>query len=231
VDAMNLTVRVMLIDDEELVRRGLRSALDEAPAVTVIADVPPGSVAVEMIRRLHPEVILTDTRIGPQQSIEFVRRIAAEKWEHSLSIVAITRFDDDDYMFGVLRAGARGFLLKKEATKEELLRSIEAVAAGNAYICPSMTRRLVDRFETLPPPGTNLFSSLLDRLSDREVEVLAGIAAGKSNQEIATDLHLTSATVKSHVSRILGKLRLTNRMQAAVLAYQAGLIPVSIPVS
>jgi DNA-binding NarL/FixJ family response regulator len=221
----------MLIDDEELVRRGLRSALDEYPGVHVVADVVPGAIAVEMIRRLHPEVILTDTRIGPQQSVEFVRRIAVEKWGHSLSIVAITRFDDDDYMFRVLKAGARGFLLKKEATEDELVRSIEAVAAGNAYICPSMTRRLIDHFETLPPPGTNLFSSILDRLSDREVEVLTGIAAGKSNQQIASELHLTSATVKSHVSRILGKLRLTNRMQAALLAYQAGLIRAPIPVS
>lgn len=230
VDGMDPIVRVMLIDDEELVRRGLRSALEESPEVHVVADIAPGSSAIEMIRRLRPKVVLADTRTGPQESIEFVRRIAAERWDHPLSVIAITRFDDDDYMFRVLKAGARGLLLKKDATKDELVRSIDAVAAGNAYICPSMTRRLIELFDTMPPPGANLFSSLLDRLSDREVEVLIGIAAGKSNQEIAAELHLTSATVKSHVSRILGKLRLTNRMQAALLAYQVGLIRAPMPV-
>ncbi|MFF4229789.1 LuxR C-terminal-related transcriptional regulator [Streptomyces sp. NPDC001820] len=219
------SLEVMLVDNEDLVRRGFRHALGEAPDITVVADTRVGEEALRMVELRRPQVVLVDA------GYEFIRKLAQPSGAAASEIapgmapgiVVLTSIDLDSHLFGALKAGARGFLLKS-ASQEELTSAVRAVANGAAFICPTMTRRLIDRFEILPPPQERSHAVALATLSGRETQVLSGIARGRSNQEIAHELHVTPATVKSHVSRILAKLELPNRMHAALLAQRSGLV-------
>ncbi|GDY33388.1 LuxR C-terminal-related transcriptional regulator [Gandjariella thermophila] len=214
-------IGVLLVDNEDLVRRGFRHALGEAPDITVVAEARVGGDALRLVGEHRPRVVLVDPgRATPQDGVEFVRALARAGAD--TGVIVLTSQARDDHLFRSLRAGARGFLLKS-LSQEELVYAVRSVAEGKAFICPAMTRRMLDRFEILPPPDERSATASLAALSRRETQVLAGIAVGKSNQQIARELHLTAATVKSHVSHILAKLRLPNRMHAALLAYRLGL--------
>ena len=215
-------IKVMLIDNEDLVRRGFRLALGETPDISVVADVRVGAEALRIARERRPRVILVDAGYSRQRGDpEFVRTLARSAAETDSRIIVLTSHDVDEYLFHTLKAGASGFLLKA-VSQEELVYAVRAVAGGHAFICPVMTRRLIDRFEILPPRENP--HGTLTALSRREIQILVGIAMGKSNQEIARELYLTAATVKSHVSHILAKLRVPNRVHAALLAYGVGLV-------
>ncbi|MDK1475879.1 response regulator transcription factor [Streptomyces sp. 549] len=215
------TLEVMLVDNEDLVRRGFRHALGEASDITVVADTRVGEEALRLLELRRPQVVLIDAEC------EFIRKITKPSGAAAPGfvpgIVVLTSISLDSHLFGTLKAGASGFLLKS-ASQEELTSAVRAVAGGAAYICPTMTRRLIDRFEILPPPQERSHAVALATLSGRETQVLSGIAMGRSNQEIAAELHVTPATVKSHVSRILAKLELPNRMHAALMAQRSGLV-------
>jgi DNA-binding NarL/FixJ family response regulator len=215
-------IGVMLVDDEDLVRRGFRQALGEATDITVVAEARVGVAALRLVREHRPGVVLVDVgRRSREDGVRFVRELAGVAGTPNPGIIALTSLARDDDLFRTLRAGASGFLLKS-LSQEELIYAVRAVAAGEAFICPAMTRRLLDRFEILPPPDERSWAASLAGLSRRETQVLAGIAAGRSNRQIAAELHLTAATVKSHVSHILAKLGLPNRMHAALLAHRLG---------
>ncbi|MER5472974.1 response regulator transcription factor [Streptomyces sp. NPDC002685] len=217
------TWEVMLVDNEDLVRRGFRQALAEAPDITVVADTRVGEEALRVAELRRPQVVLVDAECA------FIRKLAQplETAETAVpgvapGIIVLTSNALDSHLLGSLKAGARGFLLKS-ASQDELISAVRAVADGGAFLCPTMTRRLIDRFEILPPPHERSHAGALASLSGRETQVLCGIAMGRSNQEIAHELHVTLATVKSHVSRILAKLELPNRMHAALMAQRSGL--------
>ncbi|SED96036.1 DNA-binding response regulator, NarL/FixJ family, contains REC and HTH domains [Streptomyces sp. KS_5] len=216
------TLEVMLVDNEDLVRRGFRQALGEAPDITVVADTRVGEEALRMAELRRPQVVLVDAEC------EFIGKLARPLGtvvpRVAPGIVVLTSNALDSHLLGSLKAGARGFLLKS-ASQDELISAVRAVADGAAFLCPTMTRRLIDRFEILPPPHERSHAVALASLSGRETQVLCGIAMGRSNQEIAHELHVTLATVKSHVSRILAKLELPNRMHAALMAQRSGLVP------
>lgn len=203
-------VPVLLIDSEDVVRRGFRQALGELPEVRVLADVRAGAHAVAAVDRYRPRVVLVD----PGRDADLVRGLCTRA-----AVVVLTSQDQDEDLFRAVQAGARGFLLKSVGL-DELGFAVRAVAAGHSFVCPEMTRRLLDRFDIRPPPE----DVPLAALSTRERQVLVRIAEGRSNLEIAHELYLTTATVKSHVSRILAKLGLPNRMQAALLAHRVGLV-------
>ncbi|TQK42325.1 DNA-binding NarL/FixJ family response regulator [Streptomyces sp. SLBN-118] len=211
------TVEVMLVDNEDLVRRGFRQALAEASDITVVADTRVGETACRMVEQRRPQVVLLDAEY------EFIQKLARPAQAPAPGIIVLTSIGLDSHLFGSLKAGASGFLLKS-ASQEELTSAVRAVARGAAFICPTMTRRLIDRFEILPPPHERSHAAALAALSGRERQVLWGIAMGRSNQEIAHELHVSPATVKSHVSRILAKLELPNRMHAALMAQRSGLV-------
>ncbi|MFF7976890.1 LuxR C-terminal-related transcriptional regulator [Streptomyces sp. NPDC007905] len=214
-------LEVMLVDNEDLVRRGFRQALGEEPDITVVADTRVGEEALRMAELRRPQVVLVDAEC------EFVRKLARPLGTagpgDAPGIIVLTSNALDSHLLGSLKAGARGFLLKS-ASQDELISAVRAVADGAAFLCPTMTRRLIDRFEILPPPHERSHAVALASLSGRETQVLCGIAMGRSNQEIAHELHVTLATVKSHVSRILAKLELPNRMHAALMAQRSGLV-------
>jgi DNA-binding NarL/FixJ family response regulator len=215
------TLEVMLVDNEDLVRRGFRQALGEAPDITVVADTRVGEEALRMAELRRPQVVLVDAEC------EFIGKLARPLGTAvprvAPGIIVLTSNALDSHLLGSLKAGARGFLLKS-ASQDELISAVRAVADGAAFLCPTMTRRLIDRFEILPPPHERSHAVALASLSGRETQVLCGIAMGRSNQEIAHELHVTLATVKSHVSRILAKLELPNRMHAALMAQRSGLV-------
>ncbi|MDC0768697.1 LuxR C-terminal-related transcriptional regulator [Streptomyces sp. HD] len=219
-------LEVMLVDNEDLVRRGFRQALGEEPDITVVADTRVGEEALRMAELRRPQVILVDAEC------EFVRKLARPLGTAvpgvAPGIIVLTSNALDSHLLGSLKAGARGFLLKS-ASQDELISAVRAVADGAAFLCPTMTRRLIDRFEILPPPHERSHAVALASLSGRETQVLCGIAMGRSNQEIAHELHVTLATVKSHVSRILAKLELPNRMHAALMAQRSGLVHLPQP--
>jgi DNA-binding NarL/FixJ family response regulator len=217
-------IEVMLIDNEDLVRRGFRLALGETSDISVVADARVGAEALRLAKERQPRVILIDAGYSRQRAdTEFIRTLTRSAAETGSRIIVLTSHDLDDYLFHTLKAGVSGFLLKT-VSQEELVYAVRAVADGHAFICPVMTRRLIDRFEILPPPEENLYGVTLAALSRREMQILVGIAMGKSNQEIARELYLTAATVKSHVSHVLAKLHVPNRVHAALLAYRVGLV-------
>ncbi len=219
-----MTVRVLLADDQELIRRGFRMILEEQPDITVVGEAADGDQAVRLTRELSPDVVVMDVRMPGTDGIEATRRITAES--APARILVLTTFDLDEYAFTALRYGASGFLLK-DARPAELADAIRSVATGDAVVAPSVTRRLLDHFAGQLPDlrgGSGAAASPeLDRLTEREREVLTRVAEGLSNAEIAAVLVVTEATVKSHIGRILGKLGLRDRVQAVVFAYQVGL--------
>ncbi len=214
-----MTVRVAIADDQALVRGGFRMILDAKEDLEVLAEAENGREAVELVERLAPDVVLMDVRMPELDGIDATRAIAASG--SAARVIVLTTHDVDEYVFAAVCAGASGFLLK-DVRPPELVEAIRVVARGDALLDPSVTRRLLDRFaETLPPPAA---PAGLEELTERESEVLRLVALALSNAEIAARLVLTEATVKTHVSAVLRKLGLRDRVQAVVLAYDAGLV-------
>lgn len=214
-------VRVVIADDQALVRAGFRLILASQADIEVVAEARDGVEAVAAWRRLSPGVLLMDIRMPELDGLEATRRIMAHGGD-GCRVVMLTTFDLDEYVYAALRAGASGFLLK-DLSPEQLIAAVRLVAAGDALLAPSITRRLVERFAR-PSPAPAVSHAALSTLTPREHEVLRLIARGLSNAEIADALFLSEATVKTHVARILPKLGLRDRVQAVVFAYEAGLV-------
>ena len=216
-------IRVLLVDDQSLLRMGFRLILEAEPDIEVAGEAADGATGVSMAAALRPDVVLMDVRMPGMDGIAATAAITAAG--PASRVLILTTFDLDQYVFAGLKAGASGFLLK-DAPPAELLSAVRTVAAGDAVLAPSATRRLIDQFAPLlPDPGRQQDQdALLSHLTDRERDVFAELAAGRSNREIAAALHLSEGTVKIHVGRILAKLGLRDRVQAVVLAYESGLI-------
>jgi DNA-binding NarL/FixJ family response regulator len=215
-----MTIRVLIVDDERLVRTGLRMILESEPDITVVGEAQDGHEAIEVARRERPDVVLMDIRMPELDGLEAMRRILAGPGR-TPRVIVLTTFDLDEYVYDALRGGASAFLLK-DAPEDHLLAAIRVAADGGSLFAPSVTRRLVEAFNrgapaSAPPPG-------LAELTGRELEVLGLIARGMSNREIAEQLVVTEHTAKTHVAHVLGKLGLRDRTQAVVLAYETGLI-------
>ena len=215
-----MSVRVLIADDQALVRGGFRMILEAKEDMEVVGEAGDGAEAVELVARLQPDVVLMDVRMPDMDGIEATRRVVASG--SSARIVILTTYDVDEYVFAALRAGASGFLLK-DVRPPELTEAIRVVARGDALLAPGVTRRLLDRFAGVLPDGAARPSDL-DELTEREFEVLRFVALALSNAEIASRLVLTEATVKTHVSSVLRKLGLRDRVQAVVFAYDVGLV-------
>jgi DNA-binding NarL/FixJ family response regulator len=213
-------LRVLIADDQALVRVGFRLILDTEDGIEVVAEVGDGESAVAAARRLLPDLALMDIRMPGLDGLEATRRIVASG--SGCRVVMLTTFDVDEYVYAALEAGASGFLLK-DVSPEQLVGAIRMVMAGDALLAPSITRRLIERF--VRPDRSSVGSPRqLGSLTEREREVLVLLARGMSNAELAERLHLSEATVKTHVARILSKLQLRDRVQAVVLAYESGLV-------
>jgi DNA-binding NarL/FixJ family response regulator len=220
-------IRLLLVDDQELVRTGLRLFLETQDDLVVVGEAGDGAEAVERARQLRPDVVLMDIRMPRVDGVEATARLTSAGIEPPPRVIVLTTFDLDEYVFGALRAGAAGFLLK-DAPRERLLEAIHVVHGGDALLSPSITRRLVEDFATrtdpLEPPA-----AVLALLTPREREVLRLVARGYANHEIADRLVVTDATVKSHVGAILSKLNLRDRVQAVVFAYEHGVVVAGEP--
>ena len=220
-------IRVLLADDQELVRSGFRLILELADGIEVVGEAADGREAVLLAKELAPDVILMDVRMPELDGIEATRRLRQAGLE--ARVLVLTTFDLDEYVYGALRAGASGFLLK-DAPREQLVAAVRTAARGEALLAPAITQRLIERFVARPAPIEA--APALEHLSRRELEVLRLLARGLSNAEIAADLVLGEATVKTHVAHILRKLDLRDRVQAVVFAYESGLVePGSSPPS
>jgi DNA-binding NarL/FixJ family response regulator len=213
-------VRVLLVDDDDLMRAGLRSVLSSDASVEVIGEAADGRGAVERVRELAPDVVLMDVRMPNVDGISATREIVATR--PHVKVVILTTFEEDDYIFGALSAGASGFLLKR-TSPEELIRALHTVAAGDSLLSPPVTRRVIERMAREPIRDAS-GSERLDVLTPREREVLELVARGLSNSEIAASLVVEESTVKTHVKRILMKLRLRDRVQAVIFAFESGLV-------
>jgi DNA-binding NarL/FixJ family response regulator len=213
--------RILIADDEAMVRGGLRMILEAEPDLEVVGEAGDGRDALTQIRELAPELVLMDIRMPGLDGLDATRRLLTGSTP-APKVVVLTTFDLDEYVYEAIRAGASGFLLKS-APPQQLIDGVRAVMAGDALLAPAITRRLLDRFIHRPPPTTHTPPELAD-LSPRELEVLRLIADGRSNAEIAAALFLSEATVKTHVNHILTKLRLRDRVQAVALAYRTGLM-------
>jgi DNA-binding NarL/FixJ family response regulator len=217
-----VSVRVLLVDDQALVRSGFRLILETRDDLDVVGEAADGREAVDLARRLKPDVILMDVRMPNVDGVEATRRLAAIG-SHA-RVLILTTFDLDEYVYEALRAGASGFLLK-DVQPAQLVDAVRVVAAGEALLAPTVTRRLLDHFaDALPSTQARPLPSELARLTERELEILKLLAEGHSNAELAEQLFLSETTVKTHVSSVLRKLGLRDRVQAVVLAYQAGLV-------
>ena len=216
-----MTIRVLIVDDQPLLRAGFRMILEAEPDIQVVGESPDGAAAVEAARTLAPDIALMDIRMPVMDGVEATRRLAGPGVERPVRVLVLTTFDLDEYIVEALRNGASGFLLK-DVPPHELVDAIRVVADGGALLAPSVTRRLLDAFAHRLPRGAEA-SGLAD-LTERELEVLRLMAAGKSNAEIADELVVSETTVKTHVSRVLMKLDLRDRVQAVVFAYENGVV-------
>lgn len=213
-------IRILIADDQALVAAGFRAILDAQPDMQVVAEVADGRAAVDAARRLQPDVALLDVRMPVLDGLDATRRIVTARL--LTRIVILTTFDLDEYVWQAVRAGASGFLLK-DVRREQLLVGVRAAAAGETIVAPAVARRLVERFGRLPKPGADRPASF-EALSDRELAVLRLLARGLSNAEIAAQLVVSPATVKTHVAAVLAKLELRDRIQAVIAAYESGLV-------
>jgi DNA-binding NarL/FixJ family response regulator len=211
-------VRVLLVDDDQLMRAGLRAVLSSDADIEVVGEAATGRAAVARVRALRPDLVLMDVRMPDLDGIAATREVLATSPD--VKVVILTTFEDDDYIFGALSAGASGFLLKR-TTPEELLAAIHTVAAGDSLLSPSVTRIVLERLARQPAP--QVAGSAVADLTPREREVLGLVARGLSNGEIAAALVIEESTVKTHVKRILGKLGLRDRIQAVIFAYESGI--------
>ena len=215
------TLRVLIADDQALVRTGFRMILT-ADGIEVVAEAANGVEAVEAVRRTLPDVVLMDVRMPEMDGLEATRRILSGDAVAPPRVVILTTFDLDRYVYAALSAGASGFLLK-DVSPEQLVAAVRLVRSGDALLAPAITRRLIERYASRDERAATLHRDL-STLTPREIEVLALLARGLSNAELAASLHLSDATVKTHVARILSKLRLRDRAQAIVVAYETGLV-------
>jgi DNA-binding NarL/FixJ family response regulator len=216
-----MSVRVLIVDDQALVRAGFRMILEAEPEIEVIGEASDGDEAVAEARRLEPDVVLMDVRMPELDGIEATRRLLADG--AATKVLMLTTFDLDQYVYEALRAGASGFLLK-DVPPEQLVAGIHTVASGDALLAPSVTKRVIEEFVRRPPESARTAPSELAELTARELEVLKLIARGLANAEIAKELFVSDTTVKTHVARILMKLSLRDRVQAVVFAYESGLV-------
>jgi len=217
-------IRLLLADDQPLLRAGFRVILEEHPDLTVVGEAADGLVAVAEAALTRPDVVLMDVRMPRLDGIEATRRIV--RADPRVRVLVLTTFDLDEYVYGAVQAGASGFLLK-DAPPDELVRGVRVVAAGEALLAPSVTRRLLEEFARRPAPGAA--AKRLAGMTKREREVLVLVARGLSNREIADELAIGEATVKTHVARVLDKLGLRDRVQAVAFAYRSGLADAVLP--
>ena len=213
-------IRVLVVDDQALVRGGFRMILDAQKDIEVVGEAKDGGEALAMARELCPDVVLMDIRMPELDGLEATRRLLAN--DGVSRVLILTTFDADEYVYEAMKAGASGFLLK-DVRPEQLADAVRTVAVGDALLAPAITRRLVEQFVRRPPPGATKPAEL-EQLTGRELDVLVLVARGLSNGEIAAALFLTEATVKTHLTHILSKLDLRDRVQAVVLAYESGLV-------
>ncbi|MGH2654750.1 MAG: response regulator [Actinomycetota bacterium] len=215
------TIKVLLADDQALVRAGFRSLLDAQPDIEVVGEASDGEQALRLALELRPDVVLMDIRMPGMDGLTATRRITSDERSSGVRIVILTTFGLDEYVFEAIRSGASGFLVK-DAEPDELVHAVRVAAAGDALLSPSVTRRLIDEFASRakePPPASGL-----DELTDREREVVGLVAEGLSNAEIAGRLFMSSATAKTHVSRAMGKLGARGRAHLVVIAFESGLV-------
>jgi DNA-binding NarL/FixJ family response regulator len=217
-----MSIRVLIVDDQELVRTGFRLFLETQPGLAVVGEAGDGEEAIERVRELRPDVVLMDIRMPTMDGVEATAKLTSGAIEPAPRVLVLTTFDLDEYVFGALRAGAAGFLLK-DAPRERLIEAIRVVHSGEALLSPSITRRLIEDFAARSDP-IEPAAAVLAELTPREREVLGLVAHGLSNAEIATRLVVTEATVKSHVGAVLLKLGLRDRVQAVVFAYEHGIV-------
>jgi DNA-binding NarL/FixJ family response regulator len=212
-----MTIRVLVADDHDLVRTGLKMILDAQPDIDVVGEAADGRDAVVLARQLHPDVCLFDIRMPTLDGIEATRRLAGPDVEDPLAIVVVTTFDLDEYVHGALKAGARGFLVK-DAGPDLLVQAIRAAANGDALIAPSVTVRLLATFSQTRAAGPS--AQPIEPLTEREEEVLVTVARGRTNAEIADELHISLSTVKTHIASLMTKLSARNRVELAMWAYE-----------
>jgi DNA-binding NarL/FixJ family response regulator len=217
-----MTVRVLIADDQALVRGSFRLLVDSAPDLAVVGEAGSGGEALALASTTRPDVVVMDVRMPGMDGIEATRRISAEPALSEVRVLVLTTFDLDEYVHAALRAGASGFLLK-DAPPTTLLTGIRAVAAGEGILAPTATRRLIEEYSLRPAAGS-VTGRRLEALTEREKEVLVLIAAGLSNTELAARLFITMATVKTHISRLLAKLHARDRAQLVITAYESGLV-------
>jgi DNA-binding NarL/FixJ family response regulator len=213
-------IRVVIADDQALVRAGFRMILETAADIEVVGEAATGHQALRMAREQRPDIVLMDIRMPELDGLEATRRLLAE-CSSPPAVLILTTFDTDEYVYAALKAGASGFLLKT-APPDRLVDAVRVVTAGEALLAPTVTRRLIESYVQNPAPGSS--PAVLERLTDRERDVLVLVAAGLSNTEIAAELVVSEATVKTHINRLLAKLQVRDRVQAVVLAYQAGVV-------
>ena len=218
-----MTIRVLIADDQPRMRTGFRMILDAEPDLEVVGEAADGAEAVRLAAGARADVVLMDVRMPGMDGIEATRRLAGDGVQDPVRVLILTTFDLDEYVLSALRAGASGFLLK-DVPPEDLVDAIKVVAAGDALLAPSVTRRLLDRFASSLPDPAAARPAALDTLTARELEVLGLVARGMSNAEIAEHLVVSETTVKTHVGRLLFKLDLRDRVQAVVLAYETGIV-------
>jgi DNA-binding NarL/FixJ family response regulator len=213
-------IRVLIADDQALVRGGFRMILDAQKDVEVVGEASDGREALAQARELDPDVVLMDIRMPELDGLEATRQLVSG--DGSARVLMLTTFDLDEYVYEAMKAGASGFLLK-DVRPEQLAEAVRVVAAGDSLLAPAITQRLIAEFVRRPPPGSDAPTELSE-LTERELEVLKLIARGLSNGEIASELFVSEATVKTHVTHVLSKLKLRDRVQAVVLAYESGLV-------
>lgn len=214
-------IRVMIVDDQAMVRQGFGALLDAQPDVTVVATAADGLEVTKLVKRTSPDVILMDIRMPKLNGIDATKAVLAMPGLSHPRVIILTTFDADEYVFDALRAGASGFILK-DATADDLVSAVRVVAGGESLLAPSVTSRLIADYATRPAPRRD--AQKLSELTERELGVMREIATGKSNAEIAAELYVSEQTVKTHVSRILSKLGLRDRTQIVVTAYESGLV-------
>ena len=219
--SVQVPIRVAVVDDQELMRSALRMMVESQPDLTLVGEADDGHAALELVRSRRVDVVLMDIRMPRLDGIQATAVIAAERPE--CRVIALTTFDLDEYAFPAIRAGASGFLLK-DARGEEIVEAIRTVHAGHGVVAPTTTRRLLEHVASGPAPDGERAAQVRAALTPRELETLLEVATGDTNREIAGRLHLSEATVKTHVGHLLAKLGLRDRVQAVVLAYEAGLV-------
>jgi DNA-binding NarL/FixJ family response regulator len=217
-----MSVRVLLVDDQALIRAGFRMILEAEEGIEVVGECADGTQAIDSVARLKPDVVLMDIRMPEMDGIEATRRIVAGDGDPPVRVLMLTTFDLDEYVYDALRAGASGFLLK-DVPADQLVAGIHLVAQGDALLAPSVTRRLIVEFSR-SPGRRDAAPAGIDELTPRELEVFRLLARGLSNAEIAAELVVSETTVKTHVARVLMKLGVRDRVQAVVLAYESGLV-------